>query len=993
LLGALLRGIVPRLTAIGIFVAIFLAGLMPARADTRMALVIGNGAYDNVAPLENPGRDARAIAEALKGLGFETTLALDQDSSALKQALRRFTSKAKGADIAAVYYAGHGMEAGGENYLIPVDATLKSDEDIDYELVPLDLVLKAVSGAKQLRLVMLDACRNNPFSAQMAKADGTRGVGRGFVRVEPSNNTLVAYAAKDGTTADDGDGEHSPFAAALLKRLPDPGVEITFLFRNVRDDVLAATAGKQEPFVYGSMGGQPVYLVSAAAAPPPAPTPEPAPIAQVDPKALDLSYWNSIQGSENPVFYESYLKRFPDGTFSELAKAKLDQLKAAAAQKEAQVAALAAPPAPTGPVVEPMTGTYIATRATVIRSAPEDAAKSSKKLRIDDAVAVTGRVKDSDWLRVGEGDQSGYVPLADLAAVDDGEVEAWSTLRKAPTLATAKEFQAQFPDSPFKDRVAAIVQELTPPPIEIESLDVTYVVKQTANVRAEPNATAKLLGKLTPDAGVAVTGKVKGKEWLRVQQGTDTGYVSGSQLAPIDASEITDWQALQTTPTYETAKAYLQKHPSGYFKDRVTQIAQKLAPPPPAPAAPEIETLSGTYVAVQSANVRAEPNAAAKALGRLNADDAVSVTGKLKDGDWLRVDREGQAAFVSAKLLQKVDENELKAWRQLAAAPGLEAADAFITQYPNGYFAPKAQVLKASLQPKPAEPGPAVAAAAPGPEPDPSDAVSMPEVATQSAAVMPAPLQNSAPTEIQVGQVFTLTFTSGGAYAQGEITIESQPSPAEFAGQGELTTRAWHAHSGSHAVLATIKVDGDEISIRGSSSQGGVRFSLKRIGPGKYYGTANVFAVSGNGTMILKEATGVEEAAITPPKQEGGAPTGLKVGDVLQMTANLRGTSACIDGTAFLSLDGKLTMVSTAGDGKFVGRFSGRAASQQPGDFEVSYDGDTVDLSIQTDRLNISFNLKQEKPGLYTGTGSGNIFTGTCSSRARGPVSLALTGE
>ncbi len=846
----------PRLTAIGIIVALLLAGIMPAQADTRMALVIGNAAYDNVSPLANPGRDARAIAEALKGLGFETTLVLDQDSSALKQALRRFNAEAKGADIAAVYYAGHGMEAGGENYLIPVDATLKNDDDIDYELVPLDLVLKAVSGAKQLRLVMLDACRNNPFSAQMAKADGTRGVGRGFARVEPSNNTLVAYAAKDGTTADDGGGDHSPFAAALLKRLPDPGVEITFLFRNVRDDVLAATGGRQEPFVYGSMGGQPVYLVSAAPPPPPAPAPEPAPIAQVDPKALDLSYWNSIQGSENAGLYEDYLKRFPDGTFSEVAKAKLQQLKA---QKEAQVAALAAPPVPTGPEIEPLTGNYVATRATAIRSAPENAAKIRKKLRIDDAVTVTGHVKDTDWLRTGAGEEAGYVPSSDLAATEDGEIVAWSTLKKTPSLETAKEFQARFPDSPFRDRVAAIVQELTPPPIEVESLDATYVVKQTANVRAEPNATAKLLGKLAPDAGVAVTGKVKGKDWLRIQQDAETGYVSASQLAPIDAGEMTDWQTLQTTPTYESAQAYLQKHPGGYFKDRVSALANKLAPPPPAPAAPEIEPLAGIYVAVQSANVRAEPHASAKALGRLDADDAVTVTGKLKDGDWLRVDREGEVAFVSAKLLQKVDENELKAWRQLSSAPKLEAADAFIKQYPNGYFTPKAQVLQASLQPEqepePAEPTPApapiIAAGTPAPAEPVPPKIETPAPATQSAAVTPLPQASPEHREIKIGDTYQLKTILRGPNDCGEgpalISLEGKLAITGDAGSGNLVGTYTGFVKGEAPGEFEIEQSGDAVSLHTETDRVILNLGMNRNEAGVYSG-------DGNGNMRIGQS-------------------------------------------------------------------------------------------------------------------------------------------
>lgn len=480
----------PRVTVFWVLLLAILAS-GEAWAEGRVALVIGNSEYKNVGRLQNPEGDAKAIARALESLGFETTLALDQDRGSLEQALRRFTGKARNADIAAIYYAGHGMEASGENYLVPTDAALASDEDIDYELVPLELVLKAVSGAKQLRLVMLDACRNNPFARRMAQSGGTRAVGRGFVRVEPITNTLVAYAAKDGTTADDGAGEHSPFTAALLKRLPDPGVEITFVFRKVRDDVLAATDRQQEPFVYGSLGGEPVYL----AAPPEASmsAPSPGPAATVDPQAIELSFWNAIQGKEDPALYEAYLAQYPNGSFAILAQAEVQRLKAAEG-KDTQVTALtpeatppgdpAPSPPPAAPAITELSGTYVALQSANMREGPSTDAKVLARLHADDAVAVTGKVKDADWYRVERDGQAAFVSAKLLRPVDADEVKAWRRVTAAPKLEAVDAFLNQYPNGYFKAKAEMLQASLSPKPEPIPVPSPTVTSATPANLVA-----------------------------------------------------------------------------------------------------------------------------------------------------------------------------------------------------------------------------------------------------------------------------------------------------------------------------------------------------------------------------------------------------------------------------------------------------------------------------------------------------------------------------
>jgi tetratricopeptide (TPR) repeat protein len=234
--------------------------------ERRIALVIGNSAYRNVPPLANPVRDATSIADALRRAGFRTvTLQTDLPKEKLVDALHNFAQLADSADWALVYYAGHGIEMGGANYLIPVDAKLSTDRDVGFETVPLDQVLSAVEGAKRLKLVLLDACRDNPFASQMRRtmATASRSIGRGLASIEPESGTLVVYAAKHGETALDGDGGNSPFATAFMKNIQTPGLEVRRMFDFVRDDVLDMTNRRQQPFSYGSVSGRQEFFFVA----------------------------------------------------------------------------------------------------------------------------------------------------------------------------------------------------------------------------------------------------------------------------------------------------------------------------------------------------------------------------------------------------------------------------------------------------------------------------------------------------------------------------------------------------------------------------------------------------------------------------------------------------------------------------------------------------------------------------------------------------------
>jgi len=231
----------------------------PSRERTggRIALVVGNSKYEAFDTLANPKRDAAAIADALGKSGFQNVkLLTDVNRESLSAALKSFTEDSKNANWSVVYFAGHGIELDGSNYLVPVDAKFENDADIPKESIALDQILNAVGAADEMRLVILDACRENPFAAEKKSLS----VGRGLARIEPESGTLVAFATKHGHYATDGSGDNSPFTTSLVRRMEAPGLEINQLFRMVHDDVYASTAKKQEPFTYGQLSAQGFYF-------------------------------------------------------------------------------------------------------------------------------------------------------------------------------------------------------------------------------------------------------------------------------------------------------------------------------------------------------------------------------------------------------------------------------------------------------------------------------------------------------------------------------------------------------------------------------------------------------------------------------------------------------------------------------------------------------------------------------------------------------------
>lgn len=241
---------------VAVFVFLALAFFSPARAEKRVALVVGNSAYTSISFLSNPANDAADISQKLLGLGFDVTLGVGLDYRGMREVVRTFLDKTPDADIALMFYAGHGIQVSGRNYLLPVDSALQSQEDLDFDTIPMDTIISAMERNAKASIIFIDACRNNPFEGLLSKAGKTRNVEitRGLAKIETGLGTLISYSTQPGNVAYDGAGErNSPFASALIRRLGEPGLDIMTTMTHVRRDVIEATSRRQIPWDSSSL--------------------------------------------------------------------------------------------------------------------------------------------------------------------------------------------------------------------------------------------------------------------------------------------------------------------------------------------------------------------------------------------------------------------------------------------------------------------------------------------------------------------------------------------------------------------------------------------------------------------------------------------------------------------------------------------------------------------------------------------------------------------
>ncbi|MBN8993111.1 MAG: caspase family protein [Rhizobiales bacterium] len=301
-----------------------------ASAEKRVAFVVGNGTYKNVAPLPNPSIDAKAMASALRNVGFEVVEGANLTRDKMTEKLLDFGKKAQGADVAVFFYAGHGIAIGGVNYLLPIDADIKSEMDVKLgAAINIDLTLDQTMSDAKVKLVLLDACRDNPFAAKIkSNAPSTRSVSvqTGLAEMKSGEGTLIAFATGPGQTALDGkEGSNSPFTRALLANLTQPGVELQQAMTKVRAQVQEETNKGQLPWGNTNLTGA-VYLNGAPA--PAAPGSAPAAAVAAAPGSdVELEFWRSIKDSSKPEELNAYVSQYPNGQFKSLALARIASLE------------------------------------------------------------------------------------------------------------------------------------------------------------------------------------------------------------------------------------------------------------------------------------------------------------------------------------------------------------------------------------------------------------------------------------------------------------------------------------------------------------------------------------------------------------------------------------------------------------------------------------------------------------------------------------------
>jgi hypothetical protein len=314
-----------------------LIGTSPAHAGGRVALVIGNSNYTVGGKLTNPVNDMRLVEKSLRDAGFDVTPAPELSWNAFQDALHVFHDKARGSEIALIYYAGHGIAGKGTNWMVPIDAELHTPFELDTQAIPLDRIVETTQGA-QLRVVIVDACRDNPFGRNWQSQ--SRAVATGLAK-QDYDDVLVIFSAAPGQTASDGGGTNSPFASSLAHRILQPQLAVQMLGGMVRDDVLKETGGEQRPYVDASVTGNPVFLVTG---PVNVTLEQPRrTLERVDPASIEALVWQGALAANSTSSFADYLRHYPTGTFATQAQENLRRLQSATLPSQAATPGFSVP--------------------------------------------------------------------------------------------------------------------------------------------------------------------------------------------------------------------------------------------------------------------------------------------------------------------------------------------------------------------------------------------------------------------------------------------------------------------------------------------------------------------------------------------------------------------------------------------------------------------------------------------------------------------------
>lgn len=448
----------------------------------RVALVIGNSTYENAGQLQNPTNDANDVAAQLKQLGFEVILGTNLDKARMDKTVRDFAESLNGAAVSLFFYAGHGLQVDGENYIVPIDAKLTSAASLDFEMVRLNLIQRSMERETRTSIVILDACRDNPLARNLARALGTRSVaiGRGLARVESGEGTLISFSTQPGNVAADGSGRNSPFAAALLNNISKVGDDLSSILINVRNDVMKATARKQVPWENSALTAKFYFVLP----PPSGPSNE----------QIELEFWASVKDSANPEVLRTYLSKYPQGAFTPVAEALIkqfeQQMEAARATREEerkrqeeenktaelrrmeeerklQAASLAderrraEDRKNTAEVqrLEQQRRTEELQHAQELRKALEEirAAREAAKAAEEQRLAALHAADDARKLAAQSGPSN--APISETAAKTEAETAFWTSVKESTNPSILQSYLERYPDGIFAPLAKALIQQ------------------------------------------------------------------------------------------------------------------------------------------------------------------------------------------------------------------------------------------------------------------------------------------------------------------------------------------------------------------------------------------------------------------------------------------------------------------------------------------------------------------------------------------------------
>ena len=323
--------------ALAVFIVLFgIFAIQPVAVASakRVALVIGNGSYKYTAPLKNPVNDADDVSKALDSMGFKVIKGRDLDKAGMERIVRRFASELTDAHLGLFFYAGHGLQVAGRNYLVPIDARASAASALDFEMIRLELIQRTMEQATTTNVILLDACRDNPLTRNLARALGTRStsIGKGLAQVEAGVGTLISYATQPGNVALDGTSRNSPYSAALKKHLPSRGQDLTSILIRVRNDVMAATANRQIPWDQHALRAR-LYL--AGRSKPAGGKSANAPQAPVSEAAMA---WSATKDSTSIGVLSAFAKRYPNSVYADMAQSRIVELQRSKTAPTAKVA-------------------------------------------------------------------------------------------------------------------------------------------------------------------------------------------------------------------------------------------------------------------------------------------------------------------------------------------------------------------------------------------------------------------------------------------------------------------------------------------------------------------------------------------------------------------------------------------------------------------------------------------------------------------------------